>query len=108
MVTEKGISRKKRTFFIDNVKNMFVLSILQTVSGTCKHPYKKILHFLMFYTIGKLFFGYNMLTLSCHNMEIKTAIGSRGFLMYKKYKCLDNISQSLSGIFLNGLQHLKG
>ena len=29
MVTEKRISRMKRTFFIDNVKNMFVLSILQ-------------------------------------------------------------------------------
>ena len=34
MVTEKRISRMKRTFFIDNVKIMFVLSILQTVSGT--------------------------------------------------------------------------
>ena len=34
MVTEKRISRMKRTFFIDNVKNMFVLSLLQTVSGT--------------------------------------------------------------------------
>ena len=34
MVTEKKISRMKRTFFIDNVENMFVLSILQTVSGT--------------------------------------------------------------------------
>ena len=34
MVTEKRISRMKRTFFIDNLKNMFVLSILQTVSGT--------------------------------------------------------------------------
>ena len=34
MVTEKRISRMKRTFFIDNVKNMFVLSILQTVSRT--------------------------------------------------------------------------
>ena len=34
MVTEKRILRIKRTFFIDNVKNMFVLSILQTVSGT--------------------------------------------------------------------------
>ena len=34
MVTEKRISRMKRTFFIVNVKNMFVLSILQTVSGT--------------------------------------------------------------------------
>ena len=34
MVTEKRISRMKRTFFIDNVKNMFVLSILQTVRGT--------------------------------------------------------------------------
>ena len=34
MVTEKRISRMKRTFVIDNVENMFVLSILQTVSGT--------------------------------------------------------------------------
>ena len=34
MVTEKRISRMKRTFLIDNVKNMFVLSILQTVIGT--------------------------------------------------------------------------
>ena len=34
MVTEKRISRMKRTFFIDHVKNMFVLSLLQTVSGT--------------------------------------------------------------------------
>ena len=34
MVTEKRISRTKRTFFIDNVKKMFVLSILQRVSGT--------------------------------------------------------------------------
>ena len=34
MVTEKRISRMKRTFVIDNVKNMFVLSILQTVSRT--------------------------------------------------------------------------
>ena len=28
-----------------------------------------------------------MLTLSCYNMEIKTAIGNRGFLMYKKFRC---------------------
>ena len=34
MVTEKRISRMKRTFFIDNVQNMFVLLILQTVSGS--------------------------------------------------------------------------
>ena len=34
MVTEKRISRMERTFFIDNVENMVVLSILQTVSGT--------------------------------------------------------------------------
>ena len=32
MVTEKSISRRKRTFFIDNIKDMFVLSIRQTVS----------------------------------------------------------------------------
>ena len=54
MVTEKRISRMKRTFFIDNVKNMFVLSILGVWN---KHPYQKLLHFVMFYTIGKLFFG---------------------------------------------------
>ena len=34
MVTEKRISRMKRTSFIENVTNMFVLSILQTVSET--------------------------------------------------------------------------
>ena len=34
MVTGKRISTMKRTFFIDNVKNMFLISILQTVSGT--------------------------------------------------------------------------
>ena len=34
MVTGIRISRMKRKLFIDNVKNMFVLSILQTVSGT--------------------------------------------------------------------------
>ena len=39
MVTEKRISKMKRTFFID------------------KHSFQKLLHFLMFYTIGKLFFG---------------------------------------------------
>ena len=49
-----------------------------------------------------------MLTLSCHNMEIKTTIGNRGFLMYKNTDVYTNISQILSGIFQNGLQHLKG
>ena len=29
-----------------------------------------------------------MLTLSCHNMELKTTIGNRGFLINKKYRCL--------------------
>ena len=29
-----------------------------------------------------------MLTLSRHNMEIKTAIENRVFLMFKKYRCL--------------------
>ena len=38
-----------------------------------------------------------MLTLSCHNMEIKTGIGNRGFLMYKKYRCLyKHISNSIN------------
>ena len=50
-----------------------------------------------------------MLTLSCQNMEIKATIGNRGFLKYKKYTDVHtNISQILSGIFLNGLQRLKG
>ena len=41
-----------------------------------------------------------MLTLSCHNIEIKTAIGNRGFLTYKKYRCLYNhISNSIRNIF---------
>ena len=31
---KKRISRMKRIFFIDNVQNIFVLSILQTMSGT--------------------------------------------------------------------------
>ena len=40
-----------------------------------------------------------MLTLSCHNMEIKTTIGNRGFLMYKKYRCLyKHISNSIRNI----------
>ena len=40
-----------------------------------------------------------MLTLSCHNMEIKTSIGNRGFLMYKKYTCLyKHISNSIRNI----------
>ena len=41
-----------------------------------------------------------MLILSCHNMEIKTAIGNRGFAMYKKYRCLyKHISVSIRNIF---------
>ena len=40
-----------------------------------------------------------MLTLSCHNMEIKTTIGKRGFLMYKKYICFyKHISNSIRNI----------
>ena len=40
-----------------------------------------------------------MLTLSCHNMEIKTAIGNRVFLMYTKYRCLyKHISNSFRNI----------
>ncbi len=40
-----------------------------------------------------------MLTLSCHNMEIKTAIGNRVFLMYTKYRCLyKHISNSIRNI----------
>ena len=86
MVTEKRVSRMKRTFFIDNVKK-YVCLINTANSEWKKHPYQKLLHFVMFYTIGKLFFGYNMLTLSCLNMEIKATIGNRGFLMYKKCRC---------------------
>ena len=41
-----------------------------------------------------------MLTLGCHNMEIKTTIENRGFLMYKKYKCsYKHISNSIRNIF---------
>ena len=40
-----------------------------------------------------------MLTLSCHNMEIKTTIGNRGFLMYEKNRCLyKHISSSIRNI----------
>ena len=40
-----------------------------------------------------------MLTLSCHNIEIKTAIGNKGFLMYKKYRCVyKHISSSIRNI----------
>ena len=40
-----------------------------------------------------------MLTLSCHNIEIKTIIGNRGFLMYEKYRCLyKHISSSIKNI----------
>ena len=40
-----------------------------------------------------------MLTLSCHNMKIKTAIGNREFLMYKKNRCVyKHISNSIRNI----------
>ena len=40
-----------------------------------------------------------MLTLSCHNIELKTAIGNRGFLMYKKYRYVYNhVSNSIRNI----------
>ena len=40
-----------------------------------------------------------MLTFSSCNMEIKTIIGNRGFLMYKKYRCLNrHISNSIRNI----------
>ena len=40
-----------------------------------------------------------MLTLTCHNMERKTTIGKRGFLMYKKYRCLyKHMSSSIRNI----------
>ena len=40
-----------------------------------------------------------MLTLSCHNMEMKTTIENRGFLMYEKYRCLyKHISNSSRNI----------
>ena len=46
---------------------------------------------------SNIFFGLNMLTLSC--MEIKTTIGNREFLMYKKYRCLyKHISNSIRNI----------
>ena len=41
-----------------------------------------------------------MLTLNCHNMEIKTTIRNREFLMYKKYRCLyKHILNSIRNIF---------
>ena len=50
-------------------------------------------HFIFFVLISfasgtqrKPVFLWNM-GLSCHNMEIKTTIGNREFLMYKKYRC---------------------
>ena len=76
---------------------MFVLSILQTVSGTST-PIKSYCTFFMFHTIGKVLIK-RAITLTCHNMEIKTIIGSRGFLMYKKYRCLyKHISNSIRNI----------
>ena len=54
MVTEKRISGMKRTFFIDNVKNMFVLSILQTVSGTST-PIKSYCTFYVLYNWKTIF-----------------------------------------------------
>ena len=41
-----------------------------------------------------------MLNFSCHNMEIKTAIGNRGFPKYTKCRCLyKHISNSIRNIF---------
>ena len=54
MVTEKRISRMKRTFLIDNVKNLFVLSILQTVSGT-RTPIKSYCPFWCFIQLENYF-----------------------------------------------------
>ena len=40
-----------------------------------------------------------MLTLNCQNMEIKITMGNRGFIMNKKYRCLDkHISNSIRNI----------
>ena len=40
-----------------------------------------------------------MLSLSCHNIEIKATIGNRVFLMYKKYRCsYKHISNSIRNI----------
>ena len=40
-----------------------------------------------------------MLTLSCHNIEMRTTVGNRGFLMYEKYGCLyKHISSSIRNI----------
>ena len=41
-----------------------------------------------------------MLTLICHNMEIKATIGNTGFLMYKKHRCsYKHISNYIRNIF---------
>ena len=43
--------------------------------------------------------NHRCITLSCHNMKIKTTIGNGGFLMYKKYRCLyKHISNSIRNI----------
>ena len=55
MVTGKRISRMKRTFFIENVKDIFVLSILQTVSGT-NTPIKSYCTFVCFIPLENYFF----------------------------------------------------
>ena len=53
--------RKKN---IKNEKNIFhryckkYICLINTANSECnKYPYQKLLHFLMFYTIGKLFSG---------------------------------------------------
>ena len=54
MVTEKRISKMKRTFFIDDVENMFVLSRLHTVIGTST-PIKKNALFAVYYNWKTIF-----------------------------------------------------
>ena len=55
MVTEKRIQRTQRIFFTDNVRNMFVLSILQIVSGT-SNPLNVIVLFDVLYNWKTIFF----------------------------------------------------
>ena len=69
MVTEKRISRMKRTFFIDNVKNMFVLSIMQTVSGTST-PIKSYCTIFDVLYNWKTKFGNRVSSVRCHYLLI--------------------------------------
>ena len=56
MVTEKKNIKNEKNIFHRECKK-YVCLINTANSEWNKHPYQKLLHFVMFYTIGKLFFG---------------------------------------------------